>query len=200
MRCGLVDPVLSGFNYGRRCKQSRVFVLCKSMHMKRRGGGWWAVWPRSSRRTDWVMETESQVSVSLPGERVSWLRPGLPRHHQDTVSLRLYPTDARDKVFFFFQEQMYLHCEMLSWWGDKERLTLGWGCQCVSPATGVCVCVCYEGRHTSGVRHAKRHWSSEPSRELKDPEYADKDKTPGVCICTVSACERGCEKENWAQI
>lgn len=44
------------------------------------------------------------------------------------------------------------------------------------------LCLCYEGRHTSRVCHAKRHESSELSRELKDPEYADKDKTPGVCI------------------
>lgn len=38
MRCGLVDPVLSGFNHGRRFRQSHVFVLCKSMHMRRGEG------------------------------------------------------------------------------------------------------------------------------------------------------------------
>lgn len=50
--------------------------------------------------------------------------------------------------------------------------------------------MCCKGRHSSGDCHAKRHWSSEPSRELKDPEYADKDKMPGVCICSVRGCEK----------
>lgn len=96
--CVLVDPAHSGFDHGKCCRQSYVFVLCKSMHMRRRVG-WWAVCPRSSRRTGWVMETENQVSVPLPGERVSRLRPRQPRHHQDTVSLRLYPTIAQEKDF-----------------------------------------------------------------------------------------------------
>jgi len=84
-------------------------------------GGRWTVWPRSSRRTGWVMETESQVSVSLPGERVSWLQPGMPRHHQDTVSLRLFPHQHERKIIF-----------------QATRIYTQRLCVCV----GVCVCVC----------------------------------------------------------
>lgn len=61
------------------------------------------------------------------------------------------------------------------------------------------VCVCFKGGHTSGVCHPKRRRSSEPSGELKEPEYADKYKTPGVCGClrayVPQVCEGGCEKK-----
>lgn len=120
-----------------------------------------------------MMETESQVSVSLPGERVSRLWPGPSRHHQDTVTPTVHP-GVGGKQFFCVQTQMYLQWEMLSWDCGKKKC--------------VCVCVCDEGRLTSGVCHAKRHRSSELSRELKDLQSADKDKTPGVCTCTVSVC------------
>lgn len=111
-------------------------------------GWWWAVWPRSSRRTGWVMEKESQVSVSLPGERVSWLWPGLPTHHQDTMPLHFYPASAREK--YFPRHECIYTVKILSRQGDKERLILHWDCQCVSLATGfacvlVCVCVMKAG-------------------------------------------------------
>lgn len=57
------------------------------------------------------------------------------------------------------------------------------------------VCVCFKGGHTSGVCHPKRRRSSEPSGELKEPEYADKYKTPGVCAGVCARMCRKCAKE-----
>lgn len=180
MQCGLVDLVHSGFNQGRRCRQGHVFVLCKFKHM-RSGEGQWAVWPRSSRRTGWVMEMESQVSVSLPGERVSWLWPWLHSHHRPVVSLCLHQTVAilRDSELARSRGEVNIGMRL------PVCLTYNW-----------CVCVLWKQTHFRGFHHAKKRRSSEPSRELKDPEYADKDETAGVCILyIVRVCEGGCARD-----